>query len=91
MFLWPQAEVDVAKAFSAPIALLCLAQDILWTWKGPGGYLLGALCPLRAFGGFTELGGEMWLLRDVSVPWGWQLEKFCESPWPLIRSLRRAG
>lgn len=41
--------VDVAKAFSAPIALLCLAQipgyplDLEGAW----GLVLGALCPLR--------------------------------------------
>lgn len=67
--------VEVAKAFSAPIALLCLAQvpghplDLEGAW-GP---VLGALCPLRGTGGafdaFMLLGEETWLLCDVSVPW----------------------
>lgn len=87
----------MANAFSAPIPLLCLAQvsgyplDLEGAWR----LVLGALSPLRgthgAFGGFTELGREMWLSRDVSMPWRWQPEKFCDSPWPLIGSLRRAG
>lgn len=85
------------KAFIAPIALLCLAQvpGHPLGLEGAWGLVLSALCPLRdtggVFGGFTELGGETWLLHDVSMPWQWQLEKFCESPWPLIGSLRRAG
>lgn len=96
MFLWPQAEGRCGKGIQCfHCSSLPQVPAYPLGLEGAWRLVLGALCPLRgtggAFGGFTELGRESWLSCDISVPWRWQLEKFCDSLWPLIESLRRAG